>query len=95
MRREIGRWRALGNVGFALAVLAVAGFGLYQMASRRWRVQPTFHVRARFATIAGLDLNDVGYGIVALFAGTWVLALAVWKYGRVEEKWEARLDAAD
>ena len=55
MRRDIGRWRALGNVGFALAVLALAGFGLYQMASRRWHVQPTFHVRARFATITGLE----------------------------------------
>src|SRR4051812_20959478 len=55
MRRDIGRWRALGNVGFALAVLALAGFGLYQMARRRWHVQPTFHVRARFATITGLE----------------------------------------
>lgn len=55
MRRDIGKWRALGNVGFALAVLALAGFGLYQMAIRRWRVQPTFHVRARFASIAGLE----------------------------------------
>jgi phospholipid/cholesterol/gamma-HCH transport system substrate-binding protein len=55
MRQDIGRWRALGNAGFALAVLVLAGFGLYQMASRRWHVQPTFHVRARFASIAGLE----------------------------------------
>ena len=44
-----------GECGFALAVLALGGFGLYQVASRRWRVQPTFHVRARFATIAGVE----------------------------------------
>src|SRR6478672_4078773 len=55
MRRDIGRWRALGNAGFVLAVLGLAGFGLYQMASRRWHVQPTFHVHARFAAIAGLE----------------------------------------
>ena len=55
MRRDIGRWRALANAGFALAVLALGGFGLYQVATRRWHVQPTFHVRARFATIAGVE----------------------------------------
>jgi high-affinity nickel-transport protein len=43
------------------------------------------------AVIAGLDLNVVGYAIVALFVLTWVVALAVWKYGRIEEKWTAGL----
>ncbi len=55
MRRDIGRWRALANAGFALGVLALGSFGLYQVATRRWHVQPTFHVRARFATVAGLE----------------------------------------
>jgi phospholipid/cholesterol/gamma-HCH transport system substrate-binding protein len=57
MRRDIGRWRALANAGFALAVLALGGFGLYQVASRRWQVQPTFCVRAEFETIAGLEVG--------------------------------------
>ena len=57
MRRDIGRWRALANAGFALAVLALGGFGLYQVASRRWQVQPTFRVRAEFETIAGLEVG--------------------------------------
>jgi high-affinity nickel-transport protein len=43
------------------------------------------------AVIAGLDLNVVGYAIVALFVLTWAVALAVWKYGRIEEKWTAGL----
>jgi nickel/cobalt transporter (NiCoT) family protein len=43
------------------------------------------------AVIAGLDLNVVGYAIVALFVLTWGVALAVWKYGRIEEKWTAGL----
>jgi high-affinity nickel-transport protein len=33
----------------------------------------------------------VGYAIVALFVVTWVLAYAVWRFGRVEERWNARL----
>ncbi len=41
--------------------------------------------------IADIDLNYAGYGIVA----TWLLALAIWKYGRTEQKWTAHLDPAD
>ncbi len=37
--------------------------------------------------VGGLDLNIIGYGIVGLFVVTWAVALAVWKYGRIEEKW--------
>ncbi len=43
------------------------------------------------ASLARLNLNLVGYGIVAMFVLTWVIALAVWKYGRIEEKWSADL----
>jgi high-affinity nickel-transport protein len=41
------------------------------------------------ATLADLNLNDVGYAIVGLFVLTWVVALAVWRFGRIEEKWTA------
>ena len=47
--------------------------------------------RGPLASIANLNLNQVGYAIVALFVVTWALALAVWKYGRIEEKWSAGL----
>jgi high-affinity nickel-transport protein len=39
------------------------------------------------AVVAGLDLNVVGYAIVGLFVVAWAVALAVWRYGRIEEKW--------
>jgi nickel/cobalt transporter (NiCoT) family protein len=37
--------------------------------------------------LGGLDLNAVGFGIVGVFALTWAVALLVWRYGRIEEKW--------
>jgi len=37
--------------------------------------------------VAGIDLNTIGYVVVALFVLTWALALAVWRYGRIEERW--------
>jgi high-affinity nickel-transport protein len=43
------------------------------------------------AWIGGLSLNYVGFGIVAVFAAVWLLALAVWRFARVEERWNARL----
>jgi nickel/cobalt transporter (NiCoT) family protein len=45
------------------------------------------------AAIANISLDFVGYAIVALFVLAWVIALMVWKYGRIEEKWSAGLRA--
>ncbi|MBV9314795.1 MAG: HoxN/HupN/NixA family nickel/cobalt transporter [Pseudonocardia sp.] len=43
------------------------------------------------AAIANIPLDYAGYGIVALFVVTWLVALAVWKFGRIEDKWSAKL----
>jgi phospholipid/cholesterol/gamma-HCH transport system substrate-binding protein len=70
----MGRWRVLANVGFAAMVLALGGFGLWQVASRRWQVQPTFHVRARFPSVGGVEaghrvrFQGVDAGVVELVA---------------------------
>jgi high-affinity nickel-transport protein len=39
--------------------------------------------------VSELDLDVVGYGIAALFAVTWPVAVAVWRLGRIEERWSA------
>jgi high-affinity nickel-transport protein len=48
-------------------------------------------VSGPLAAIAGLDLNSVGYAVVGLFVLTWLIAVAIWKYGRIEQKWTADL----
>ena len=55
MSRKIGRWRVAASFGFALAVLALSGWGIHAVAHRHWQVQPTFRVRAEFAVIGGLE----------------------------------------
>jgi high-affinity nickel-transport protein len=40
--------------------------------------------------VSTLDLNLVGYAIVGLFVVTWAAALAVWHFGRIEERWTQR-----
>jgi high-affinity nickel-transport protein len=41
--------------------------------------------------MAVFDINKAGFVIVGMFIVTWTLALAFWRFGRVEEKWSARL----
>ena len=45
--------------------------------------------------IATIDLNNVGFVIVGLFAVTWIGALLFWRYGKVEEKWSRGLREAE
>jgi high-affinity nickel-transport protein len=42
--------------------------------------------------IGGVDLNMIGFAIVALFVVTWIVALLVWRYGRIEEKWSVQTE---
>ncbi|MFT3864161.1 MAG: HoxN/HupN/NixA family nickel/cobalt transporter [Solirubrobacterales bacterium] len=39
--------------------------------------------------VGAVDLNSIGYLIAGLFFGTWLLAFAVWRLGRIEERWTA------
>ncbi len=39
------------------------------------------------AWLGNLDLQYVGYTVVGLFMITWLLALATWKFGRIEERY--------
>jgi high-affinity nickel-transport protein len=39
------------------------------------------------AWIASLDLNYVGFALVGLFVVTWGLALAIWRFGHIEQRW--------
>jgi len=52
------------------------------------------NLTGRFWTwVAGLNLNTVGFVIVGLFVATWAVALAVWKFGRIEERWQAQTES--
>ena len=41
--------------------------------------------------VSHIDLNLAGYAIVGLFAATWAVALAIWHFGRIEQRWSARI----
>jgi len=58
-------------------------------------VEKTGVTRGPLVWIAGLDLNYVGYAIVALFILTWVVALLVWRLARIEDRWTAGLASGE
>ncbi|WP_375493944.1 HoxN/HupN/NixA family nickel/cobalt transporter [uncultured Jatrophihabitans sp.] len=43
------------------------------------------------AMIGRIPLDYAGYAIVGLFFVAWAVALVIWRYGRIEEKWSANL----
>jgi high-affinity nickel-transport protein len=54
------------------------------------------HWNGRFWNdMAGFDINKAGFVIVGMFVVTWAAALAIWRFGHIEEKWSARLQPAD
>jgi len=39
--------------------------------------------------MGAFDINKAGFVIVGVFVVTWAAALAIWRFGRIEQKWEA------
>jgi nickel/cobalt transporter (NiCoT) family protein len=37
--------------------------------------------------VSAIDLNAVGYLVVGLFVATWAVAIGVWRFARIEERW--------
>lgn len=43
------------------------------------------------AAIANINLDYVGYIVVGLFVVSWLIAITVWHFGAIEERWSANL----
>ncbi|HKO26954.1 MAG TPA: HoxN/HupN/NixA family nickel/cobalt transporter [Solirubrobacteraceae bacterium] len=39
--------------------------------------------------LSGIDINMLGFVIVGMFVLTWAIALSIWRFGRIEERWTA------
>jgi high-affinity nickel-transport protein len=73
--------------GLSVAVALLIGtVELVGIVSQHLNAQGTFWV-----WVEGIDINTLGFIIVGLFVATWVLALAIWRFGHIEERWSAGL----
>ncbi|MGB7962105.1 MAG: HoxN/HupN/NixA family nickel/cobalt transporter [Propionicimonas sp.] len=69
--------------GLSVAVaLVIGGIELISVLAEKLGIDS-----GPLAAVAALDLGDVGFLMVGLFAAAWVVAIAVWKFGRIEERW--------
>jgi high-affinity nickel-transport protein len=39
--------------------------------------------------MANFNINTAGFVIVGLFVATWAVALSIWRFGRIEARWDA------
>jgi high-affinity nickel-transport protein len=47
------------------------------------------HLRGSFwRSMASFDINTAGFIVVAMFVVTWAAAIAIWRFGRIEARWE-------
>jgi len=80
------------SVGVALFV---GGLEICQVISEQLNLTGFFWDYAN-----GFDLNSAGFIIVGIFVVVWAIALLLWKYGKVEERWhdmahKAQLDRGE
>jgi nickel/cobalt transporter (NiCoT) family protein len=40
-------------------------------------------------SVARINMNTIGYVIVGVFVATWAIALLIWRFARIEERWSA------
>ncbi|HKI94236.1 MAG TPA: HoxN/HupN/NixA family nickel/cobalt transporter [Gemmatimonadales bacterium] len=69
-----------------ISVLVALFVGTVEIASIL--TNGVFHLHGGVWDLLGhLDPQMMGYGVVALFIACWVIAAAVWRFGRIEERW--------
>ena len=71
--------------GLSVAVALVIGtIELGGIVASQLRAQGTF-----WSGLERVNINTIGLIVVGLFVATWLVALAVWRLGRIEERWSA------
>jgi high-affinity nickel-transport protein len=72
-----------------LSVMVAFGVGtveLMGLVARKTGAQGSF-----WAWWEGIDTGTLGFIIVGMFVAVWLLALAVWRFGRIEQRWGAQV----
>jgi nickel/cobalt transporter (NiCoT) family protein len=45
--------------------------------------------------VENININELGFIVVGLFVATWAIALTIWRFGRIEERWTLHEAEAD
>jgi high-affinity nickel-transport protein len=73
--------------GLSVAVALVIGtIEIVGLLATKLNAQGSF-----WAWWENININTLGFIIVGMFVATWAIALAVWRFGRTEQRWSAHL----
>ena len=74
--------------GLSVAVAFVIGtIELSGLLAEKLGAQGAF-----WSWLENLSINTLGFIIVGMFVGTWTIAIAVWRFARIEERWGSSVD---
>jgi high-affinity nickel-transport protein len=73
--------------GLSIAVALVIGtIEIVGLLAQKLNAQGSF-----WAWWENININTLGFIIVGMFVATWAIALAIWRLGRIEERWTVDL----
>jgi high-affinity nickel-transport protein len=89
--------RPLRKVYYNLAITGLSVFVAFFIGTVEilGLIQQHYRPAGRFWTLVGnFDINKAGLVIAGVFVLTWIAALAIWHFGKIEQKWETAKAAA-
>ncbi len=84
----------LAITGLSVSICFLVG-GIETLGLISTEVRGLSNARGFWSFMRDFNLNVAGFAIVGLFVLTWAGAVLIWRYGHIEEKWGAKLQAAN
>jgi high-affinity nickel-transport protein len=72
-----------------MVALVIGTIELGGILARRLSAQGSF-----WNWLENININELGFIIVGMFLATWIVALSIWRFGHIEERWSAQLRPA-
>src|ERR1700722_12716052 len=76
------------SICFFIGIVETLGVFPYELKSLS-------HKRGFWGFMYNFNINTAGFVIVGMFVVTWAVAMLIWRYGHIEEKWSARLQPSE
>jgi nickel/cobalt transporter (NiCoT) family protein len=80
----------LAITGLSVAICFFIG-GIETLSLIPYEIKGLSRSHGFWGLLSHFNLNTAGFVIVGMFILTWVAAALIWRFGRIEEKWGARL----
>jgi nickel/cobalt transporter (NiCoT) family protein len=83
----------LAITGLSVAICVFIG-GIETLSLVPLEVHGVSQTSGFWGFMYNFNINTAGFVIVAMFIITWAAAILIWHFGRIEQRWTARLQAA-